>query len=91
MQPDSFRGRLQEAVNASVHESCKCRHGRVGAFHTSAHEDRRFVLTEQALPPNTSNAGLRLYEGNAVEGSMLIRVSFYLVFASPTVEQVLQA
>ncbi|MCJ1425801.1 hypothetical protein MMC29_003701, partial [Sticta canariensis] len=75
------------AVNATVHEKCDCRHGRVGSFHTSNYEDRQFVLEEQGLQPALRSLGLRLFQGNARAWGGTVRVSYYLVYSHPTVEE----
>lgn len=77
----------QEAANATVHETCDCRHGMVGPFHTANYEDRQFVLEEQGLQPALRSLGLRLFEGDAAASGSTVRVSYYLVYSSPTVEE----
>lgn len=71
-----------------MHETCDCRHGMVGPFHTANYEDRQFVLEEQGLQPALRSLGLRLFEGDAAASGSTVRVSYYLVYSSPTVEEV---
>lgn len=57
-------------------------------FHTANWENRQFVLEESDLRPAVRHAGLRFFTAETTAWGSTVRVSYYLVYNQPEVEEV---